>query len=170
MHSGPTGNFAPNLTVVRAGPRADRNWVFCDHYTPHAVGAYLLSGFLAHTLAEQAPNLIRFAGGDDVAVGLWLSPMRVWRRHEYARFSTPLLSGAQSPGRCKEWQDVISGLTFDDIRRKHDKFDGSNGRWHCINAEPSCVSPDDYGYNFRRPPSSALYRLRLSPACQRYYS
>ena len=90
------GFMIGNNGVIRyIGVYKETEWSLCDKYIPYALGGgYLLSRDLIELLVRNEPYLKHYKC-EDVAVGVWLAPYNIERRHD-SRFDTGSL-----PRGCK---------------------------------------------------------------------
>ena len=81
--------------ILYIGAYKETEWSLCDTYLPYALGGgYLLSRDLIELLVRNEPYLKHYKC-EDVAVGVWLAPYNIERRHD-SRFDTGSL-----PRGCK---------------------------------------------------------------------
>ena len=83
------GFMSGKNAVIRYLPGAykETEWSLCDLYMPYAFGGgYLLSRDLIQLLAQNEAHL-KLYKCEDVAVGAWLAPYNIERRHD-TRFDT----------------------------------------------------------------------------------
>jgi galactosylxylosylprotein 3-beta-galactosyltransferase len=73
-----TGNNNPNWD----GKWGEKEWWACDYYIPYAVGGgYIVSTTLVVQLGGRH-QLWKAYKSEDVALGLWLAPFAIERRHD----------------------------------------------------------------------------------------
>ncbi|ELU12628.1 hypothetical protein CAPTEDRAFT_166609 [Capitella teleta] len=85
------GFFDGRANVKKTGQWAEKSWVLCDRYLPHARGGgYILAAKLVSFIAENSALLKRY-NSEDVSVGAWLAPLDVKRLHDF-RFDTEFVS------------------------------------------------------------------------------
>nr|CAG4642680.1 EOG090X0A8N [Evadne anonyx] len=85
------GFFKGGSHVFRQGKWKEPSWFLCDTYLPYALGGgYILSYDLVEYLAASS-SLLQHYNSEDVSVGLWLSPLKINRVHDY-RFDTEFKS------------------------------------------------------------------------------
>ena len=81
------GHAFPELT----GKWAETRWFHCPHYLPYAMGGgYVLSRRTVQALVRFSSRL-KLYSNEDVAVGSWLAPYRLVRKHDL-RFNVESLS------------------------------------------------------------------------------
>lgn len=82
------GYFLKNAPVRREGKWADAQWSLGKYYIKFAIGgAYIISRDLINLLVNNALYL-QFFINEDVAVGSWLAPFNIERKHDprFCRF------------------------------------------------------------------------------------
>lgn len=79
------------------GTYRETRWSTCNKYLPYAFGGgYVLSRDIVELMVENGPYLMQYKC-EDVAVGAWVSPYNVLRKHD-TRFNTAAYSrGCKSP-------------------------------------------------------------------------
>ena len=81
------GHAFPELT----GKWAETQWFHCPHYLPYAMGGgYVLSWRTVQAIVRFSDRL-KLYSNEDVAVGSWLAPYRLNRKHDL-RFNVESLS------------------------------------------------------------------------------
>ena len=81
------GMFRGQGKVLSIGTYRETHWSTCNKYLPYALGGgYVLSRDIAELLVENRPCLMQYKC-EDVAIGAWLSPYNIARKHD-ARFNT----------------------------------------------------------------------------------
>nr|CAG4650347.1 EOG090X0A8N [Sida crystallina] len=107
------GFFKGGSTVYRTGKWKETDWFVCDSYLPYALGGgYILSSDLIAYLSNNSPLLQRYKG-EDVSVGLWLSPLKLNRVHD-VRFDTEYKSRG-----CFNSYLITHKQTASDMREKY---------------------------------------------------
>ena len=73
------GYFAGGVKAVRYSENSvakEENWILCSHYLPYPQGGgYIISRNIVELLVEMGPHLDHYRH-DDIALGVWLSPLR----------------------------------------------------------------------------------------------
>ena len=73
------GYFAGGVKAVRHSESSvvvEEDWVLCSHYLPYPQGGgYLISRDIVELLVEMGPHLEHYHH-DDIALGVWLSPLK----------------------------------------------------------------------------------------------
>ena len=107
------GFFVGNESVERQGNRAERVWNLCTKYLPYPQGGgYILSRDIVGMLVVMGPDLGHM-DNEDIAVGVWLAPFNVQRRHD-VKFNT----GLESRG-CNNAYLVTHPETVRSMKEKH---------------------------------------------------
>jgi len=76
------GFFDGRAPVIKRGKWQETKWNLCDRYLPYALGGgYVLSEDLVRYIVTNSVYLNRFKG-EDISVGLWLSPLSIHRVHD----------------------------------------------------------------------------------------
>lgn len=141
------GHFRGDATVRRAGKWADHRYFLCDRYLPYAHGGgYVLSADLVDFVVRNKDLLQRYAN-EDVSVGVWLSALRIERRHD-RRFDTEFVSRG-----CSNAYLVTHKQSVDDMSDKWSRLQ-SNG--NMCQAEVARVRSFKYDWNV--PPSQCCNR------------
>ena len=136
------GFFKGGSTVHRTGKWKEPNWFLCDTYLPYALGGgYILSSDVVEYLSKNSPYLQHYKG-EDVSMGLWLSPLKLHRIHD-VRFDTEYKSRG-----CSNSYLVTHKQNAGDMREKHSNLE---------NIGQMCQSETrvkySYNYNWTVPPS-----------------
>jgi len=142
------GFFKGGSHVFRQGKWSEPTWFLCDTYLPYALGGgYVLSNDLVEYLATSSP-LLQHYNSEDVSVGLWLSPLKINRVHDY-RFDTEFKSRG-----CFNQYLITHKQSVDDMLEKKKNLD-SEGKM-C----PSEVRLRySYDYNWTVPSSKCCKRF-----------
>lgn len=107
------GFFDGRARVKRRGQWAEKKWILCDRYSPHALGGgYVLSHDLVSFIVTNAHLLQKF-NSEDVSVGTWLGALDIHRVHD-VRFDTEW----QSRG-CSNKYFITHKQDIDQIKQKH---------------------------------------------------
>ena len=107
------GFFAGNEAVMREGIHAERDWNLCIKYLPYPQGGgYILSHDIVSMLVAMGPDL-NHLDNEDIAVGVWLAPFNIQRRHD-VKFNT----GIESRG-CNNVYLVTHGMTATGMEEMH---------------------------------------------------
>ena len=81
------GFFTGNAVPQSSGRWRELNWHLCPQYLPYAVGGgYILSRKLVSLVTRYSNQLVMYSN-EDVAMGTWLAPYWISRRHDL-RFNT----------------------------------------------------------------------------------
>lgn len=141
------GFFAGNAPVFRTGKWAEKDWFLSDRYLPYARGGgYVLSYTLVLYLSANSHHLQHYKS-EDVAVGVWLSGLKVKRVHD-PRFDTEYRSRGCSNSYLVTHKQTAR-MMFD--KHKSLKENGvlcpSQVRWR-----------RSYVYNWKVPPSQCCVR------------
>ena len=92
------GYIAQGIWPQKKGKWKEDKWDISERYLPYAFGGgYVLSADLVHHLVVNADSLILY-NNEDVAIGAWVSPFVLERKHD-GRFG---VTGAVS-SQCKEY-------------------------------------------------------------------
>lgn len=76
------GFFDGRANVKKTGQWAEKNWILCDKYGPHARGGgYVLSCDLVSFITSNSALLQKF-NSEDISVGTWLGPLNIHREHD----------------------------------------------------------------------------------------
>lgn len=111
------GFFKGGSHVFRQGKWKEPGWFLCDTYLPYALGGgYILSYDLVEYLVSSSP-LLQHYNSEDVSVGLWLSPLKINRVHDY-RFDTEFKSRG-----CFNQYLITHKQSVDDMREKKNNLD-----------------------------------------------
>lgn len=81
------GFFAGYAPVSRSGPWAEPVWFLSDRYLPYPCGGGYVLTWMALVYISHIWKLLDLYTNDDVAVGVWLAPLTLNRRHD-RRFDT----------------------------------------------------------------------------------
>ena len=141
------GFFDGRARVKKSGQWAERNWLLCDTYLPHARGGgYILSQDLVHYIAVNS-NMLQQFNSEDVSVGAWLGPLRIERLHD-PRFDTEYRSRG-----CNNEYLITHKQEIKDMRDKHDSL---------LTNDQLCSKEfktrNSYNYNWEVAPSSCCIR------------
>ena len=141
------GFFDGRAHVKRRGQWAEKNWILCDRYTPHALGGgYVLSQDLVAYIVRNTPFLQKF-NSEDISVGTWLGPLDIHRIHD-PRFDTEW----ESRG-CSNKYIVTHKQEMKDIKEKHRNLK-ETGKL-CTVEKKAKLS---FEYNWKVPPTSCCIR------------
>ena len=111
------GFFKGGSHVFRQGKWKEPSWFLCDTYLPYALGGgYILSYDLVEYLTASS-SLLQHYNSEDVSVGLWLSPLKINRVHDY-RFDTEFKSRG-----CFNQYLITHKQSIDDMREKKKNLD-----------------------------------------------
>jgi len=103
--------------VFRRGKWAEKDWILCDRYVPHALGGgYILSRTLVSFLARNK-DLFKLYRSEDVSVGAWLAGLDVYYKHD-VRFDTEW----ESRG-CKNSYLITHKQSMDEMRKKYNRLE-----------------------------------------------
>jgi galactosylxylosylprotein 3-beta-galactosyltransferase len=141
------GFFDGRANVKKTGQWAEKDWVVCDHYLPHARGGgYVLASKLVSFIAQNSQLLKRY-NSEDVSVGAWLAPLDVKRFHDF-RFDTEFVSrGCSNKYLVTHKQDVNM------MKEKHENLKRVG---HLCTQEVR--TRNSFIYNWGVPPSSCCDR------------
>ena len=85
------GYFAGGVKAVRDSensPLTEEGWVLCSHYLPFPQGGgYVISRDLIELIVTMGPDLNRYRH-DDIALGVWLSPLKGVTKQHSLGFNT----------------------------------------------------------------------------------
>ena len=85
------GYFAGGVKAVRASdtsPLVEESWVLCSHYLPYPQGGgYLVSREIVNLIVDMGPDLEHYRH-DDIALGVWLSPLKGIAKQHSLWFNT----------------------------------------------------------------------------------
>ena len=85
------GYFVGNARVKAKGKWEENSWFLCDRYLPYARGGgYVISYDIANFISVNRDLLDSYLS-EDVSMGVWLSALKVERRHE-RKFNTEFRS------------------------------------------------------------------------------
>ena len=141
------GFFDGRGRVKKSGQWAEKDWILCDRYLPHAKGGgYLLSSDLVKFIADSA-HLLKQFNSEDVSVGTWLAGLDIQRIHDH-RFDTEYISRG-----CSNEYIVTHKQDTKMMKEKH---------LNLKNLAKLCTreikSRDSYIYNWDVPPSMCCIR------------
>ncbi|GFR84911.1 beta-1,3-galactosyltransferase 6-like [Elysia marginata] len=141
------GFFDGRAHVKTSGQWKETNWILCDTYLPYARGGgYVLSSDLVHFIAHNYLLLETFVS-EDVSVGTWLSPLKIYRHHDQ-RFDTEYISrGCSNSYLITHKQSVLK------LRELHKNFQ-TTGKL----CTTEVVERASYEYNWNFPPSKCCIR------------
>lgn len=141
------GFFDGRQTPKRVGKWKEQNFVLCDRLLPYAKGGgYILSAELVGYITCSAPGLARFRS-EDVAVGVWLAPFKLERRHD-VRFDTEWISRG-----CDNRFVVTHKQSEEDMLTKYAEL-RKHGRLCAVESRRR----GSYEYNWSVPPSHCCKR------------
>lgn len=81
------GFFVGNSRVKSSGKWEENSWFLCDRYLPYARGGgYVISQDIAKYISVNS-EFLEFYQNEDVSLGVWLSALKIERRHE-RKFNT----------------------------------------------------------------------------------
>jgi len=141
------GFFDGRARVKKTGQWAEKNWILCDTYLPHARGGgYVLSRDLVQYISVNAEMLKQF-NSEDISVGAWLGPLDIERKHD-PRFDTEYRSRG-----CNNAYIVTHKQEVKDMREKFDLL--QTGNKLCAK---EFRTRNSYIYNWNVYPSSCCIR------------
>lgn len=141
------GFFDGRARVKKSGLWAEKEWILCDTYVPHALGGgYVLSTDLVCFISENAHILMKF-NSEDVSVGTWLAPLDITRLHD-PRFDTEYKSRG-----CSNKYIVTHKQSLEQMKQKHRNLQ-ETGK---LCSEEIKVR-NSYVYNWKVNPSSCCIR------------
>lgn len=133
--------------VQRKGKWAEKDWILCDRYVPHALGGgYILSRLLVEYLAKNKP-LFKMYNSEDVAVGTWLAGLDVYYLHDL-RFDTEW----ESRG-CRNSYLITHKQSIESMQRKYRRL---HEKGHLCDQEHTIMDP--FEYNWTALPSKCCRR------------
>lgn len=136
------GFFKGGSHVFHQGKWKEPDWFLCDTYLPYALGGgYILSYDLVEYLTLSSP-LLQHYNSEDVSVGLWLSPLKINRVHDY-RFDTEFKSRG-----CFNQYLITHKQTVEDMHEKKSNLD-TIGKM----CQTEVRFRYSYNYNWTVPPS-----------------
>ncbi|XP_013079650.2 beta-1,3-galactosyltransferase 6-like [Biomphalaria glabrata] len=144
------GFFDGRANVKVSGKWKETNWILCDKYLPYARGGgYVLSSDLVYFITSNHP-LFQHYLSEDVSIGTWLSPLKIYRHHdqnfdtEYVSrgcLNSYIITHKQSASKLQELHDNL--LTLGQLCKKEYILRGS------------------YEYNWSYPPSKCCMRENI---------
>ncbi|XP_013789420.1 beta-1,3-galactosyltransferase 6-like [Limulus polyphemus] len=141
------GFFDGRARVKQSGKWAERDWVLCDLYLPHALGGgYVLSSDLVSFVAKNKEFLTLYKS-EDVSLGTWLAPVNVHRKHD-PRFDTEHISRG-----CFNSYIVTHKQSVEQMKEKYNSLK-QNGKLCALEVR----SRYSYIYNWGVPPSKCCVR------------
>ena len=85
------GYFAGGVKAVRYSENSvttEEDWILCSHYLPYPQGGgYIISRNVVQLLVDMGPYLNHYHH-DDIALGVWLSPLKGVRKQHSLRFNS----------------------------------------------------------------------------------
>ena len=135
------GYFIGNQNVTRDGPKAEREWNLCLTYLPYpGGGGYIISHNLVDYVIKFA-YLLKHMDHEDIALGVWLSPLRHITRYHDIRFNTDITSRG-----CLNHYLISHPETIDSMRTKYKNL---HEKGHICEMEEEIIKP--YYYNWTVP-------------------
>ena len=144
------GFFDGRARPFKKGKWSETTWNLCDLYLPYALGGgYVVSGSLVAFVAKNAADL-RLFFNEDVAMGTWMAPLDVHRRHD-PRFDTEYKSRG-----CFSSYLITHKQTPDLLREKHKNLMSTGSI--CGGSQNEFRSRLSYDYDWSVPPSQCCHR------------
>ena len=143
------GFFDGRARIKQKGRWAERQWILCDRYLPHARGGgYVLSASLVDHIVRGKDLLQRF-NSEDVSVGAWLAPLDIERLHD-PRFDTEHVSRGCS--------DAYVVTHKQDVTAMFAKYDNIMNTGRLCGIDGQFKKRNSYVYNWSVLPSSCCVR------------
>ena len=144
------GFFDGRARPFKKGKWSEKTWNLCDLYIPYALGGgYVVSGNLVSHVARNAADL-RLFFNEDVAMGTWMAPLDVYRKHD-PRFDTEFKSRG-----CFSTYLVTHKQTADMLKSKYENLVQTGSI--CGGPQYEFRSRMSYDYNWTVPPSQCCHR------------
>ena len=144
------GFFDGRARPFKKGKWSEKSWNLCDLYLPYALGGgYVVSGNLVAYVARNAGDL-RLFFNEDVAMGTWMAPLDVYRKHD-PRFDTEYKSRG-----CFSSYLVTHKQTAEMLKTKYDNLLRTESI--CGGSHLEYRARMSYDYNWTVPPSQCCHR------------
>ena len=144
------GFFDGRARPFKKGKWSEKTWNLCDLYLPYALGGgYVVSGNLVTYVARNAADL-RLFFNEDVAMGTWMAPLDVFRKHD-PRFDTEFKSRG-----CFSSYLITHKQTAEMLKTKYENLARTGSI--CGGSQLEFRSRMSYDYNWTVPPSQCCHR------------